>query len=86
MCASIQIENFNCTCMNCVTLIRNLFNLSYVNISICIYYYFLIVYIDSFLLLHIYFLLICVIYGKNIFFSMDTMFIVCIVFSIIVML
>ena len=27
MCASIQIEKFNCICMNYVTLIHNLFNL-----------------------------------------------------------
>ena len=27
MCASIQFEKLKCTCMNCVTLICNLFNL-----------------------------------------------------------
>ena len=27
MCASIQNEKFNCICMNCGTLIHNLFNL-----------------------------------------------------------
>ena len=41
LCASIQIEKFNCDCMNCVMLIHNLFNLVgiYSNLGECMRHY-----------------------------------------------